>query len=1078
LPANEWAVSLGLLSKNAMNIRDLELANDTIGCFSFSQGALGIHDEGCPVLLAPLPGSGSASVTLNNGHSVLCEPLAQSARTLVERAGREGLAFLTVLLAVERERVTLQGLSFHSVTTFSPERPLTIVVAERVSDDIPATARKNLLSFLAEEFLLGDVAFALSGTRSGDSDFTLIGPRFLLSVTLRRTGLPQAMRIRRKRKGWVPSAPVRLFRGAVGFRDATLTSALGSLRGEDVETTATRGEYLGSWDVYNELEQHHLTLRLNEFGLVRYTRYERRRINDRVAFEFELVDPTPADLRAQAIDLEATGERPAVDETSGAISAPSDTVFVGETYSDGEHRRRLTTLLSPDSDFQAPPKQGYLLPSVRGTKAQVDRRARALNRILDGDTPLVTLPVLIENPAEAAYADVRYRQPRSRQTDAILHGTPTANQIEALDVALNSPDIALIQGPPGTGKTSVIKALLARWTYLRDQVSRESADERALPQVLICSAQHDAVDNVVEGFDIGGLPAFRLGGRRGRSAADSRLRSLEEWSAERRRGCEDKIKQLGATPFRQLARDIDRLIAQWHQIRGGDDTAVLRDILALAQPHISPAQSLQLMNAVSRRSVDRQPPTTALEDTSAERLDNRLRGLVAAQRTNPKEFLHDGAFQADRLLHFLEGTGAGLAIPVPEAVREAAAFDALVSHSAAPRVVANLKDAITAMQPSRCGNFDGTESAGDNEVLAVLLSDISRSVHERASTGRDGVVEALAAYAEELDDLKAVSSMIEKYSAVVAATCQQSVIQDYARRDYDLVVVDEAARVNPLDLLIPMSHARKIVLVGDHKQLPHMLEPEVLESFLKSGRGRQEFVRESLFQRLFERFEQIQRAGGPRRVATLSDDFRMHPVISGFVSAAFYDGHVVPKRTEEERRHTLGLFGNQPVAWVDVPWSRGGESGPPVHSRSRTAEVEVVTDELRKILRASADFRVGVITFYEQQATRIRVLLDQFPVELKGRVQVGTVDAFQGREFDVVLLSTVRSNRTRHDLRGRIGFLDSPNRLCVALSRAQRLLVVIGDADTVAGTTAAPAVKPLRDFLTLCQARGSYEHRG
>ena len=198
------------------------------------------------------------------------------------------------------------------------------------------------------------------------------------------------------------------------------------------------------------------------------------------------------------------------------------------------------------------------------------------------------------------------------------------------------------------------------------------------------------------------------------------------------------------------------------------------------------------------------------------------------------------------------------------------------------------------------GIISGTPTVYDSESFDVLVGDSnptqntdfvtlgigSTAVREVASTGKDGVAEALAAYAEELQDLDSVSMMIEKYAGVVAATCQQSVMQDYKFVDFDLVIVDlkpAASGQAQWIFWIPMSHGKKIVLVGDHKQLPHMLEPEVKDSFIKSGRGNKQFVEESLFQRLFEKFTAVHKAGGPKRVVTLLDDYRMHPVIGKFV---------------------------------------------------------------------------------------------------------------------------------------------------------------------------------------------------
>ena len=88
---------------------------------------------------------------------------------------------------------------------------------------------------------------------------------------------------------------------------------------------------------------------------------------------------------------------------------------------------------------------------------------------------------------------------------------------------------------------------------------------------------------------------------------------------------------------------------------------------------------------------------------------------------------------------------------------------------------------------------------------------------------------------------------------------------------------------------------------------------------------------------------------------------------------------------------------------------------------------------------------------------------DEFPSETH-RISVGTVDAFQGKEFDVVILSSVRSNMET-DSKKRVGFLNNNNRLCVAFSRAKRLLVTVGDSNTVAGNDDVTYVEPLKELF-------------
>ena len=109
------------------------------------------------------------------------------------------------------------------------------------------------------------------------------------------------------------------------------------------------------------------------------------------------------------------------------------------------------------------------------------------------------------------------------------------------------------------------------------------------------------------------------------------------------------------------------------------------------------------------------------------------------------------------------------------------------------------------------------------------------------------------------NDPQAVIRTLGNYTAVLAATCQQSAGKAMALEkdtgvEFDTVIVDEAARANPLDLMIPLAQARRrIVLVGDQRQLPHVLEPEVERELDSDVADETEpRLRQSLFERLFE----------------------------------------------------------------------------------------------------------------------------------------------------------------------------------------------------------------------------------
>jgi superfamily I DNA and/or RNA helicase len=350
---------------------------------------------------------------------------------------------------------------------------------------------------------------------------------------------------------------------------------------------------------------------------------------------------------------------------------------------------------------------------------------------------------------------------------------------------------------------------------------------------------------------------------------------------------------------------------------------------------------------------------------------------------------------------------------------------------------------------------------------------------------------------------------------VLAATCQQAVGRQMlsVKRDregalaglrFDTVIVDEAARASPLDLLIPLTRAeRRIVLVGDHRQLPHVLDSDVEYELERrrqeesSGSGVDERLRISLFEYMFRELRRREAADGVCRTVTLDAQFRMHPVLGEFVSRTFYEPHgegFASPRDPAELRHGVAAYADAPAAFVDIPRVRGAERGG--RSKERPGEARWIAGEVARVLSDHPELSIGVISFYRAQVDRIQEALAELGVMerspagdyvvrpeyagLEGedgryvdRVRVGTVDAFQGREFDVVFLSMTRSNThaggDRLALRRRYGHLMLENRLCVAMSRQKRLLVLVGDGALLHGPDAEEAVPALVRFRELCE---------
>lgn len=272
----------------------------------------------------------------------------------------------------------------------------------------------------------------------------------------------------------------------------------------------------------------------------------------------------------------------------------------------------------------------------------------------------------------------------------------------------------------------------------------------------------------------------------------------------------------------------------------------LSELLSRCATSVPPEMLARLVTAIDGFT----PRTTSSHQTSQyeQQLRARLQSLVAAQPRNSSDYESSGLFHTGRLVAFLDKNLDVLQRPAPELLRQAAQ-----GHNPFPDSdgswLAMLESLLNDGRPSTLSS-DQQDSEVEN-----LFADLMNHLRARARDGSDGIVDAVEAFAEELEDPKERQTMIERYARVVAATCQQSVSKAYEEGDpqFEFVIVDEAARANPLDLLIPLSRGKRIVLVGDHKQLPQMLEPDVIESYRALHPDLDErLLQQSLFERLFD----------------------------------------------------------------------------------------------------------------------------------------------------------------------------------------------------------------------------------
>lgn len=983
---------------------------------------------------------------------------------------------------VNKHNLLISLALFPIQISFDRERPLEIVITPAIDRDLrreQIPVDTDLLKFFNRHFLQD--GFAIVITNKQLSSFSLIGDQWTCDISLSVFNIYETQRLIKKRRS--VDQPVTLLRGNISFINEQQTSEVLKKVAHSTFMNLIKQNgvnYLERWEVYNDLELESRRLEIKEIGTLMYDSYHYKSSESGDgSYIFGISAPVPRAFYQTNGGFEATADEPQY-TPEGEFIPPASSVYVGQRAVKSSDSHRLEIECEPGQNFNQLPPRGFLTGAFNGSKAMLSRRREAVEKVKMQKTKLPTLSLLLQTGDSPGYSVRVVKKTLSSATSKRVLGDKgkqfTEQQIKAIDIALRSPDIAIIQGPPGTGKTSVIRAIVSRIQEL---------DAEA--KVLISSTQHTAVDNAIEGLFSGGLPIHRLGNRRNKAEIEQNA-NWWNWVEQLIETCKSTMISYGTTSSRKLLRDLrfhmDMCLRNRSELPSLMEhlTEMYGKVVSLGHRSLS-ERIADFILLVKKKVEENQGELVSLIDKSneIESSNDRLRTLTAAQRFDLASFRDDGNLQARRLVSYIKRFNKELSIPAevetaaewPEG-EDKSLEEFLQQYQLAVESWSNESGFGIAPKAYQKPAFNVEES------MNALFVDIDNELATSMKNKEPEIPDILDAFIEELDDPRQIDQIIQRYTRVSAATCQQSVAKRYSsEQSYDYVIIDEAARSNPLDLLIPMGLGKKIILVGDHKQLPHMLEKEVVDSYLKKHKDPElkEFLKKTLFEHLFNQFLETQnKPNGTSRVVTLIDQFRMHPVIGNFVSCNFYNGKLQSPVSEESKSHQLGLYQNQPIAWIDLPNTHGEEFTNGTYSRCRSVEIKHLLLEVRSLLALNEDYSIGIITFYSMQASRIQAAVDEFPMDWKNRIFVGSVDAFQGREFDVVYLSTVRSNRNV-GVHQRVGFLDSENRLCVAFSRAKRLLVIIGDADTVAGTKEVPAVRQLLAFRELCVSEGYYEKR-
>lgn len=651
-----------------------------------------------------------------------------------------------------------------------------------------------------------------------------------------------------------------------------------------------------------------------------------------------------------------------------------------------------------------PRKKGKIGISLVGDEVIQNRRNRAIEILENDSSALLNLNSMLSGKHE--FKEFTYENLLKKYEFDKLVG----KQIDAIDGVINTPDIFLIQGPPGTGKTTVIRKIVEKVLEAKEEV-------------LITSYQNLAVDNVLEGFGVGDVIQYRFGTEDNKAmykicsdVVEDIKRSLKNNISSEREEEIEKIKS-------ELERSTGKILEE-------------NNIEELFQKLKEILEVIKVYEGKSSNYIRIEEIMLDIESDKNKKKINFDRNTVSDML--PKIFEYDL-----EIIEQLEATEKYLS----EINKE-------LNNLTIAKVILKLKelqdlDCIVTLDDKKYQKFkqwilgklklvkvdyktNERDYFEDKLEIVAIIENIIDNIPEYIEDDKYKIIKEF--HEKISNNPTLIEEVFKKFADIRGTTCQKTAsklfIESTKGINYKYVIVDEAARANPLDLLIPIIKGEKVILVGDHMQLPHMLENYVEEIFKQDENFNENlfdrYIKESLFGRLFNELPN-------NRKIMIDTQYRMTKEIGDLVSEVFYDEKL---KTGTDIVNDTPLYTGHALVFIDV---KGKEEETKSGSFTNRRECDEIIEKLQELDELSKELEnrpsVGIISFYKSQANLIESKIRK--LDLKIDVTVGTVDAYQGLEKEIIFISAVRTKG--------IGFIANPNRLNVALSRAKKLVIIFGD---------------------------------
>ena len=314
------------------------------------------------------------------------------------------------------------------------------------------------------------------------------------------------------------------------------------------------------------------------------------------------------------------------------------------------------------------------------------------------------------------------------------------------------------------------------------------------------------------------------------------------------------------------------------------------------------------------------------------------------------------------------------------------------------------------------------------------------------------------------DELKTL--LFKKIRVIFGTLVGISSWQDFRAVEFDYIIVDEAGRATLPELMIPLRRAKRFILVGDHKQLPPIVDDEILAQMKEYDK---KDLETTLFEELYNKIEYKDFKH------FLKFNYRSHKSIAKIYSDTFYNGEI---ETNDVLVREHGLNFDKKVYFystskLDNRFDKQAGTGKR-NDTNRDEIIKILIDIEQQVKEKNIKKSIGIITPYLAQRDNIRSKFGQIQNDFNMlNIEINSVDAFQGSDRDIIIYDIVRS---QNDNKVNIEFIADEKRLNVALSRTKELLFIVGDAEFIYNASTKDRNNPFKEIIqTINQDKQNYE---